>query len=136
MPSHAPGLDPYVTTTQWSRRFLGLRLFLSLAAGGWATYAAHVEQAISLAELLGQRLEKIGWSVVNGPSLAVACVAPPPGALPVRDIVQRVVTSGSAWVSAARFEGRDVVRACVTHGETSPEDIMMVAEALEHASHS
>src|SRR5205823_5011045 len=32
MPSNVPGVDPYVTTLQWSRRFLGLRLFLSLAA--------------------------------------------------------------------------------------------------------
>jgi len=134
MPSHAPGLDPYVTTAQWSRRFLGLRLFLSLAAAGWPAYAAHVEKAIKLAELLAEHLEKFGWSVTNGPSLAVVCVTPPPGFLPVREIVKRVVTSGSAWVSVATFEGRDVVRACVTHGETSPEDIMAVAEALEHAS--
>ena len=34
MPSHISSVDPYVTTAQWSRRFLGLRLFLSLAAAG------------------------------------------------------------------------------------------------------
>jgi hypothetical protein len=33
----------------------------------------------------------------------------------------------------ATFEGRDVVRACVTHGETSPADIAEVVEALEQA---
>src|SRR5581483_7472473 len=31
MPSNASSLDPYLNTVQWSRRFLGLRLFLSLA---------------------------------------------------------------------------------------------------------
>ncbi len=30
MPSHAPTADPYLTTLQWSRRFMGLRLFLAL----------------------------------------------------------------------------------------------------------
>jgi len=35
MPSNVPNHDPYVMTVQWSRRFLGLRLFLSLAAAGW-----------------------------------------------------------------------------------------------------
>src|SRR5207237_8089942 len=30
MPSNIVSVDPYVTTAQWSRRFLGLRLFLSL----------------------------------------------------------------------------------------------------------
>ena len=38
MPSNVAGLDPYVTTVQWSRRFLGLRLFMSLAAAGWTGY--------------------------------------------------------------------------------------------------
>src|SRR5256885_4379882 len=31
MPSNVPGVDPYVTTLQWSRRFFGLCLFLYLA---------------------------------------------------------------------------------------------------------
>ena len=52
MPSNVAGVDPYVTSVQWSRRFLGLRLFLSLAAAGWEGYARHVERAIDLAALL------------------------------------------------------------------------------------
>jgi glutamate/tyrosine decarboxylase-like PLP-dependent enzyme len=32
MPSSISGVDPYLNSVQWSRRFLGLRLFLSLAA--------------------------------------------------------------------------------------------------------
>jgi glutamate/tyrosine decarboxylase-like PLP-dependent enzyme len=40
MPSNTPALDPYVTTAQWSRRFLGLRLFLALAATGWPLHLA------------------------------------------------------------------------------------------------
>jgi hypothetical protein len=34
----------------------------------------------------------------------------------------------------ARFEGRDVVRACVTHGETTPADIDAVAALLARAA--
>jgi len=33
----------------------------------------------------------------------------------------------------AHFEGRDVIRACVTHGETSPADIEAVVALLEQA---
>jgi hypothetical protein len=44
-----------------------------------------------------------------------------------------VLVSGRAWVSAATFETRPVVRACVTHGETSPEDVAALVEALEAA---
>jgi glutamate/tyrosine decarboxylase-like PLP-dependent enzyme len=131
MPSNAPGYDPYVTTAQWSRRFLGLRLFLSLAAGGWAGHAAHVERAVDLVHLLRDTVARRGWRVVNEANLAVACMEPPAGSAAVVDIVRRVVASGGAWVSAAKFEGRDVIRACVTHGETSPADIRQVAELLD-----
>jgi glutamate/tyrosine decarboxylase-like PLP-dependent enzyme len=133
MPPGASALDPYMTTAQWSRRFVGLRLFLSLAAGGWAGHAAHVERAVRLGHQLAGRVRERGWSVVNEPELAVLCVEPPAGSPAVRDIVRRVVTSGGAWISMAQFEGRDVIRACVTHGETSPDDIEAVAALLEQA---
>jgi glutamate/tyrosine decarboxylase-like PLP-dependent enzyme len=133
MPSHAPALDPYVTSAQWSRRFLGLRLFLSLGVAGWHGYAEHVERAVGLAQLLAAHARDRGWSVVNDPSLAVLCLAPPAGSPPVRDIVRRVVASGRAWVSVAAFEGRDIVRACITHGETSSDDVAAVADCLEQA---
>ena len=35
MPSSVASVDPYLNSVQWSRRFMGLRLFLSLAAAGW-----------------------------------------------------------------------------------------------------
>jgi aromatic-L-amino-acid/L-tryptophan decarboxylase len=133
MPSQAAERDPYMTTMQWSRRFMGLRLFLSLGAGGWSAHAAHVEHAIWLAHGLANIMTARGWTVANEPRLAVVCLEPPPGSLSVREIVQRVLASGHAWLSAATFEGRDVIRACVTHGETSPDDIGAVADLLEEA---
>src|SRR5262249_44771664 len=48
MPSSVSDLDPYLNSIQWSRRFLGLRLFLSLAAAGWAGYAEHVERSVDV----------------------------------------------------------------------------------------
>ena len=47
-----------------------------------------------------------------------------------RTVVERVLASGRAWVSLARFEERDVVRICVTHGETSDEDLSILLDAL------
>jgi len=134
MPSNIGGLDPYVTSLQWSRRFLGLRLFLSLAAVGWEGYAQHVERAIDLAAALAARLTASGWSVVNRSSLAVVCAEPPPGAASIREIVARVLASGRAWVSVAQFEGRPVIRACVTSGEATEEDVAVLAAALDDAA--
>jgi glutamate/tyrosine decarboxylase-like PLP-dependent enzyme len=133
MPSNVPNLDPYVTSVQWSRRFLGLRLFLSLAAAGWAGYGEHVERAIELAGVLKDKLASEGWSIVNRSLLAVLCIEPPAGGSNVRSIVNRVLASGRAWISAATFEGREVIRACVTNGETMPDDIDELAEVMRAA---
>jgi glutamate/tyrosine decarboxylase-like PLP-dependent enzyme len=63
-PALCPPMFPismrYVTTVQWSRRFLGLLLFLSLAAAGWVGYRKHVERSIELTELLKQQLFRAG----------------------------------------------------------------------------
>ncbi len=131
MPSSVTALDPYLNTVQWSRRFLGLRLFLSLAAAGWSGYEAHIERAIAVAALARDELLARGWEVVNDSQLAVLCVVPPAGYAPVKDLVKRVVTSGKAWAAAAKTEGRDVVRICVTHGETSEADVAALVAALE-----
>jgi len=133
MPSHHTGRDPYLNSVQWSRRFLGLRLFLSLAAAGWDGYARHVEHAVEMAALLKAELRARGWTIANDSPVAVVCAEPPTGSSDIPAIVQRVLASGKAWVSAATFETRPVVRACVTHGETSHEDVSTLVEALEAA---
>ncbi len=131
MPSSVTQLDPYLNTVQWSRRFLGLRLFLSLAAAGWEGYGQHVERAVEVAARAREQLAVRGWQVANDSQLAVLCVIPPPGYPAIRDIVKRVLASGRAWVAVAKTEGRDVIRVCVTHGETSLADVEELVGALE-----
>ena len=130
MTSNDALVDPYVTSLQWSRRFLGLRLFMALAQGGWAALAAHVDHAAELADRLAARLHDAGWSVVNGSAMAVLCAVPPPGAPAVRSIVRDLVESGVAWVSVTRFGGRDVLRACITNGRTTDGDLAVLVSAL------
>jgi glutamate/tyrosine decarboxylase-like PLP-dependent enzyme len=136
MPSNLPHVDPYVASVQWSRRFVGLRLFLSLAAAGWTGYAQHVEHSVTLAALLRRRLEAFGWSVVNDSPLAVLCIKPPLGSDRVGPIVTRLLATGRAWVAAAMFEGEEIIRACVTNGETTQHDVDELASALVSAATS
>jgi glutamate/tyrosine decarboxylase-like PLP-dependent enzyme len=133
MPSSATGIDPYLNSVQWSRRFMGLRLFLSLAAAGWQGYGEHVERAVQVIESAKARLAARGWSVVNDSRLAVLCVLPPAGSAPVREVVRRVLASNRAWVAVAKLEGRDVVRICATHGETTSADVDELVAALDAA---
>jgi glutamate/tyrosine decarboxylase-like PLP-dependent enzyme len=133
MPSNSASADPYVNTAQWSRRFLGVRLFLSLAAAGWPGYARHVERSVDLIARLRDFLSADGWRIANDSQLAVLCVEPPAGVAEVRPIVQHVLASGRAWVAVAKYEGRDVIRICLTHGEATVDDIRELVDALTDA---
>jgi len=123
MPSSLANVDPYLNSVQWSRRFLGLRLFLALAAAGWEGLGAHVERGVEVVHQIKARLVASGWSVANESALAVLDAIPPPALGDVRALVRRVVASGRAWVAPTLFEGRDVVRICATNGQTSEQDI-------------
>jgi glutamate/tyrosine decarboxylase-like PLP-dependent enzyme len=123
MPSSVSGVDPYLNSVQWSRRFLGLRLFLALASAGWEGLGAHVDRSAVVADRIKERLLALGWTIANDSVLAVLDAVPPAGFGDVRTLVRRVVASGRAWVAPTSFEGRDVVRICVTNGETTLADV-------------
>ncbi len=130
MPSSLSNVDPYLNSVQWSRRFLGLRLFLALAAAGWEGLGAHVERGVEVVHRIESRLVARGWTVANDSSLAVLDAIPPAELGDVRALVRRVVASGRAWVAPTLFEGRDVVRICATNGETSAADIDALVAVL------
>src|SRR5262249_23984119 len=58
-------VDPYAHSMQWSRRFIGLKLFLSLAVAGWEGYAAAIHHMTAMGEVLRNELGEGGWEIVN-----------------------------------------------------------------------
>src|SRR5271163_4064161 len=130
MPSSVSSIDPYLNSVQWSRRFLGLRLFLALAAAGWEGLGAHVERGVEVIDRIKQSLTARRWSIANDSALAVLAAIPPAELGDVRALVRRVVASGRAWVAPATFEGRDVVRICATNGETRMADVNALIAVL------
>ena len=130
MPSSISGVDPYLNSVQWSRRFLGLRLFLALAAAGWEGLGAHVERGVEVIERVKERLLALGWRIANDSPLAVLDAIPPKDLGDVRTLVRKVVASGRAWVAPTTFEGQDVVRICATNGETAMADVDALVRAL------
>lgn len=133
MPSSISGVDPYLNSVQWSRRFVGLRLFLALATAGWEGLGAHVERGVEVIEQVKERLIAAGWRVANDSPLAVLDAIPPAAMGDVRALVRRVVVSGRAWVAPTTFEGQDVVRICATNGETTLADVDALVAALNDA---
>jgi glutamate/tyrosine decarboxylase-like PLP-dependent enzyme len=127
MPSVNAHRDPYLASVQWSRRFVGLRLFLSLANVGWRGHAAHVEHSADLIDELRWEMSGRGWRVANDSALGVLCLDSPEAAR----IARAVVEGGEAWISSPVFRGRNVLRICVTNGRTTQDDMHALATLLD-----
>lgn len=137
MPKDAAGLDvvdPHLHSMQWSRRFIGLKVFLSLLVAGWSGYEEAIRHQTAMGSLLRERLAAAGWEIVNDTPLPVVCFAEPGGdGERQRAIANAVVKSGAAWISPTVVGGRTVIRACITHYDTQPEDVDALLAALEQA---
>jgi aromatic-L-amino-acid/L-tryptophan decarboxylase len=134
MPS-ADASDPYLTSAQWSRRFTGLKVFMSLAAAGRAGYAGQIERDCRLGDRLRARLGEGGWLVVNHTPLPVVCFVPDAraDAAELARIAAAVEGSGDAWISVAHLAGRPALRACITSHRTTEADLDALCDALARA---
>lgn len=132
-------VNPFMRSMQWSRRFTGLKLFLTLAVAGWEGYAKVIRRHVALGEYLRGTLEESGWAVVNDTSLAVVCFVDGThqrgeSATYLRAVRETVVASGRAWVSATRLAGdKTVIRACVTNYRTDERDVEALVATLNAA---
>jgi aromatic-L-amino-acid decarboxylase len=135
MPREAQALgrdDPYAHSMQWSRRFIGLKLFLSLAVAGWDGYAAAIRSMTALGDRLRRGLRERGLEIRNHTPLPLVCAAEPGAdAARVQATVDRVVGSGRAWVSFVLLAGRrPAVRACITSHRTEERHVDALVELL------
>ena len=134
MPEGEVGKDFYLNSNLWSRRFVGLRLFLALGAAGWRGFARHITNSIRLTDHLAEGLQRHGWSLANASPMAVACLVPPEGHDAVPHYVRAVLEDGRFWVSETAFEGQSVLRACVTNGRTTQQDMDALVDLLASVS--
>jgi glutamate/tyrosine decarboxylase-like PLP-dependent enzyme len=129
-------VDPYVHSMQWSRRFIGLKLFLTLATTGWDGYARILRHQSEMGDLLRGRLTASGWSIVNRTKLPVVCFTPSDEEWDMamhQRASDAVVESGSAWISTIMLGGKKpALRACITNYRTGPEHIETLLVVLSN----
>ncbi len=131
--AHLDIVDPHLHTMQWSRRFIGLKLLLSLMVAGWDGYAAAIRHQTDMGNLLRQKLQQAGWEIANDTPLPVVCFRKPQANANIqKQIASQVVTSGEAWISTTLLRGTDtVLRACITNYNTKPADIEALVATLD-----
>ena len=138
MPGSIAGLpDPYATTMQWSRRLIGLKVFMTVAALGEAGLEAMVDAMTELGEELRRRLGAAGFRIANRTPLPLVCFTHPRlerGDPTAAEVAARVQAGGRAWISSARIgRGTEVLRACITSFRTTAADLEVLVDEVSRA---
>ena len=120
-----PVADPYTSSVQWSRRFIGLKLFLALAERGEAGYVQMIEHQTHMGEVLRESLKGAGWRIVNTTPLPLVCFTR--DGLDTAKFLTALHQQQIAWMSEVRLgDGAPVLRACITSFRTTESDIERV----------
>ncbi len=133
---HFDVVDPYKHSIQCSRRFIGLKVFLSFAVAGWKGYQELIRHQVVMGDLLRDSLEFSGWEVINKTKLPIVCFVDrktPEGRSThyIEEVARRVIASGDAWISTTRLKGElPVLRACITNYRTTKEDVLILVKLL------
>jgi glutamate/tyrosine decarboxylase-like PLP-dependent enzyme len=120
--------DPLTHSAQWSRRFIGLKLFMSLAERGEAGLAGMLEHQTRMGQVLREALMASDWRIMNSTPLPVVCFTRDrlvPTAL-LAALRERQI----AWMSEAQISGVPVIRACITSFRTTERDIEWVVREM------
>jgi glutamate/tyrosine decarboxylase-like PLP-dependent enzyme len=131
-----PVSDPYTHSMQWSRRFIGLKVFLSLAVAGWKGYETSIRHQVEMGRLLRRELEGSQWKVINRTDLPLVCFIDQESQegqsrSHLERVAAEVVSSGKAWISTALLdEDTPVLRACITNYRTEAEDVIALVHTL------
>ena len=129
MPGSTPAThDPYTSSAQWSRRFIGLKLFLALAERGESGYAAMIEHQARMGDFLRHALERSGWRIVNRTPLPLVCFTRE-GLNPARFLAE-LYRRQIAWMSEVHLDEGPVLRACVTSFRTTEKEIEWVVREM------
>jgi len=126
MPAKAAdaAVDPYTTTAQWSRRFIGLKLFLSLAHHGESGYIEMIEHQTRMGDRLRESLQRTGWRIVNKTPFPLVCFTR--DGLDIPRFLESLYRRQIAWMSEVRLGGAPFLRACITSFRTTEAEIERV----------
>jgi glutamate/tyrosine decarboxylase-like PLP-dependent enzyme len=131
--------EPHQTTMQWSRRFIGLKVFLSLLVAGWEGYEGVLRHQTAMGDLLRRRLLENDWEIVNSTPLPTVCFDDGRKGFSnslesLGRIAGFIVEKGSAWISTTMLGGvKPVLRATITNYRTQPVDLEALVSDLNAA---
>jgi glutamate/tyrosine decarboxylase-like PLP-dependent enzyme len=128
-----PG-DPLDKTPEMSRRARGVPVWAALRSLGRSGVAEMIERFVRHAQAIRDGVLQIpGASVLNDVDYTQVCVAFGDDER-TREITQRVLADGTAWMSGSQWGGRAVLRISVSNWTTDEDDVQRSVDAIRRAA--
>jgi glutamate/tyrosine decarboxylase-like PLP-dependent enzyme len=125
--------DPLMHSVQWSRRFIGLKLFLALAQHGESGQTEMIEHQTRMGHVLRKALTDSGWRVINETPLPLVCFTR--DGLDNNRFLTALRDRQIAWMSEAPVGEHTALRACITSFRTTEAEIHWVVNEMNMLFH-
>ncbi|MEL6811304.1 MAG: aminotransferase class V-fold PLP-dependent enzyme [Bacteroidota bacterium] len=126
-------LGSYTHSIQWSRRFIGLKLYMPLLVFGWEGYEQTIMHQIKMGQYPKEQLTIHGWKLYNKTELPIACFTDEQHEYDLnfsKYIYDSVLEEGSAWIINYPYEEFATLRACITNYDTNEGHLDALIEVL------
>jgi glutamate/tyrosine decarboxylase-like PLP-dependent enzyme len=128
-------VDPYLHSIQWSRRFIGLKIYVPLAIHGWKGYEQVINNQIKIGQLFKQELQEKGWDIINNSALPIICFSKKEfESNEMQHIVNELNASGKFWLSTYPIHGKSTARLCITNYSTGVREVNEFIDLLEYTT--
>ncbi len=139
MPKEAdelPITNLFSHSVQWSRRFIGLKLYLSLLFYGWEGYDQVIEHQRQLGVFLKMQLKAANWQIKNNTPLPIACFIDDTISSNkdfTNFVCNEVIQGGESWMSQYPINGVNTLRLSITNYASSEEDVIALVAQVNQA---
>lgn len=126
-------VEPFTHSIQWSRRFIGLKVYLSLLFYGWKGYDKIISHQAEIGDYLREKLIENGWSIKNNTKLPVVCFTDKQFESDLNftsSILDNILSKGKSWLSVYPINKIPTFRACITNYDTTKVEIDELIEEL------
>lgn len=126
-------IDPFVHSIQWSRRFNGLKVYLSLLLYGWKGYEQIIDHQAEMGNQLRRKLTGNGWIIKNDSALPVVCFTDEQFETDfnfTQSILNKITENGKSWLSVYPIQGVPAFRACITNYNTTEVELDELVDEL------
>ncbi len=125
--------DLYKVGLLWSRRFIGLKIFMLLAELGEENLSRMLNHQFEMGNYLRKLLVENGWEIVNHTSLPVICFRHQNHEFPMQMVLDYLLERRKCWISNVEYNGESVLRACISSYKTNKKHVEMLVEELNYA---